>query len=820
MNVTGVRNISPQNYTATVPTLDERGQALVNGALVNTDANLSGAPRALPIYNPVTGTQYVGSIIPNAQITPQARALLNYYPLPNINGATTQNYQEVTTSGTNSTNGSLRFVRNFGAGGFGPFGGGGGGGRRSQANAPKTLRQNFNANFSFSRAATDARNFVPILGGKTQTNGYGLSAGYTVGYGRVTNNATLNWNRSNTETRNYFTGQSLNPTAAAGIAVPSQSAQLAQQGFYNGVPRIGLTTFSSISETVPVSRINQTISFSDFVSYGHKKHNYRFGVDLRRVHADQLGGNNPLGAFTFSGFVTESASDKGNTSTSQPGSGSALADLLLGQPQQTTIQAGLFKTYLRANIGDAYAQDDFRLARGLTLNYGLRFEYFSPYVEKYNRLSNLDHNADFTSVDAVQPGGTGTFGGKYPRSLVNPDRNMFSPRFGVAWRPSFLKETVIRAGYGINFNTGQFATFAQSLAFQPPFAVTQNNVLATTANASGCTIANMTLANGFGCSSKAITNTYAVNKDYRLGHVQVYNVDIQKSLPHGVVVNVGYNGSKGGDLDVVTAPNANATTVTTGNAQAFTFEDSAASSRLQQLVVSARKRLEKGISLQLLYQYGHAIDNASSIGGVGVNGASTVQNSRRLDLEESNSSFDVRHKLTGNYVIELPFGPNRAFLSKGGVASKIMDGFSVSGDFTFATGSYFTPQFTNSAAELAAGGTATFRPDRVFSQPINAGAKNINQWFNPAAFVAPASGYGTASRNSIEGPGTIAADLTLSRTVQLGGTRSIEGRFTGMNAFNTVRYSGIDTSVTSASFGQVTSTASARTVTFLARYRF
>jgi hypothetical protein len=832
LNVTGQRNITPRNLYGTVPTLAERGQLLnPDGSLANTDADLSGlvqiingSPATPAIYNPLTANPYSNNIIPSAQITPQARALENYYPLPNVLGVTTRNYQTVTTQGSNTTNASARYVRNFGAAGFG----GGGGGQRRNANAPLTLRQNINAAFSYSHTASDIRNIIPILGGKTSSDGYGLSTGYTVGYGRFNNNASLNWNRSHALTRNLFTYGASDPATAAGIAVPSKTAGTPRPGFYNGLPNISVTNFTGFGEQTPRDAINQTISFSDFISYNHKKHNFRAGLDIRRVHADQIGGNNVVGTFSFSGLVTESPQDQAATlnnttnSTRQPATGSAFADFLLGQPQQTKIQAGLYKTYLRENVYDYYLQDDYRVAPGLTLNAGLRYEYFGPYTEKNNRLVNLDHNADFTVVDPVQPGGTGTFLGKYPTSLVNPDRAMYSPRLGVAWRPRFVKETVIRAGYGLNYNTSQYATFAQSLAFQPPFATTQNNVLSTAANQTGCVITqpgrltNMTLANGFGCASKAIQNTYSVNKDYRLGHVQVYNLDIQRSLPHGVVVNLGYNGSRGGALDIVRSPNVTATTVTTPNAQAFTYEDSVAESRLNQAVISVRKRLEKGIAIQAVYQYGHSIDNASSIGGGSI---SQVQDEKRLDLEEGNSSFDVRHKLAGNFVLELPFGPNRAFLSKGGAASKILDGFGLSGDFTFASGTYFTPQYTGSAAQLAAGGTYTLRPDRVFTQPIN-GPRGRQLWFNKAAFAAPANGFGTASRNSIEGPGTVSINMSLGRTVSFGGTRSFEARMQATNVFNTVQYSGIDTTINSATFGQVTSTAQMRQIAFIGRYRF
>jgi len=227
--------------------------------------------------------------------------------------------------------------------------------------------------------------------------------------------------------------------------------------------------------------------------------------------------------------------------------------------------------------------------------------------------------------------------------------------------------------------------------------------------------------------------------------------------------------------------------------------------------------MQKGISLQGTYQYGHSIDNASSIGG---SAQSVAQNDLDLNAEEGNSSFDVRHKLTGNWVFELPFGPNRALLSKGGFWSKALDGFSVSGDFTFATGNYFTPNYLLTVQETASGSSNSLRPNRNFGVPIS-GAKQIGNWFNAAAFSAPAAGqFGTASRNSIEGPGIKVVDASLSRTVPLGDTRSFEARVTAANALNIVAFTGINTTLNSPTFGQVTGAAQMRTLTVFARYRF
>jgi hypothetical protein len=813
-NVTGQRNLTPYVFNGTVPTLPERS------------GDFSSIAETL--YDPNTGLPIPGNNLKNASvpISPQALALLNFYPSPNVpNAGLLNNYQTVTNGGQNSTTAALRYVRNFGQGNtFGQ-----GGGRRQQANAPKTLRQNINFNGSYSHSASDQRNIFLPLGGTIETTGYGVTAGYTIGYGRVTNNASVNWNRSNSQTENYFTNGPVNPAAQAGVLVGNSTIQSIP--FYYGLPSLtfgGSTAFTGLNNTTPSDIINQTISFSDFVSWTHKKHNMRYGLDIRRVHADSIGVTqsllapsiSPLGAFSFTGYATENPAAQNCVSSSTttcpvlPASGSGFADFLLGLPQQAQVQAGLSKTYLRANIFDWYAQDDWRALSNLTLNYGLRYEYFSPYVEKDNHLVNLDHNANFSVVQPVQPGQSGEFSGTFPRSLVNPDRAMYAPRLGFAYRPKFTKDTVLRGSYGINYNTGQYATIARYLANQPPFAITQSNI----AGQQGCGTAEaFTLAGAFNCSTAPVQNNYSANLNYRLGHVQIWDVDIQRTMPWEIVLNIGYNGAKGGNLDLVRAPNRTATGLLNSDAQAFAYEDSIGYSRFEALRVNARKRMTKGISLQATYQYGHSIDDASSVGG---SSQTVAQNDLNLNAEESNSSFDIRQKLTGNWVFELPFGPNRALLSRGGFWSKALDGFSVSGDFTFQTGNYFTPQYQLTSQEAATGTTNTLRPDRDFSVPIG-GAKTLGQWFNPAAFTAPPAGqFGTASRNSIEGAGTKVVDASLSRTVALGDTRSFEARVTAANALNIVSFSGINTTLNSPTFGQVTGASTMRTLTLFARYRF
>jgi hypothetical protein len=857
INLTGQKNLNAfLPNPVRVPTMLER-----QGNFSQSQQQVNGALQPVTIYNPATGVAFANNTIPvctssllTGCITQQALNLLSYYPAPNINvnstDPTVYNYQTISNAGSNNVAINTRYQRQLGQQtGQGPFGGRGGGGRgqRQNQNAPPVLRQNINASYNYSHSASDQRNIFLPLGGATESDGNAVNAGYVISYGRLSNNASVNWNRNNAQTRNYFTNTANDPTSTVGLSIPNQASNFADPRFYNGLPSIGITNFAGLTNTTPSQTINQTISFSDFVAWRHKRHNFRFGGDIRRVHADSIGGNTPLGSFTFTGYATANPADQvaGQGGIS---SGSGFADFLLGLPESTSIQAGIYKDYLRENVYDWYAVDDWRILSNVTLNYSLRYEYFGPYTEKFNHLVNLDHNSTFTAIDTVLPGQAGTYGGKYPGALVNPDHLMYAPRFGGAWSPKFkwTKSVVIRGGYGINYNTGQYATFARLLSHQEPFSVTQDNAVPTPSktnssptatgcttvqsaytytNSSGATVTRpavttptLTLLNGFGCSTAdTIDNNWAVDKNYRLGMVQIYNLNIQKTFPQGIVLNLGYNGAKGSNLDVVGTPNGTPNGSTTPGVAAFDFEESGAGSHANSLVVSLQQRQHKGIALGATYTYLHAIDNASGVGGaVGT----PVQNFYRLDLEEGNSNFDQRHNVSGNWLIELPFGPNREYLNKGGVMAKVLDGFSVSGTFTFATGTYFTPTYSGNEAEATSANTFTQRPDRVFTQPL-VGPGKLKEFFNTAAFTAPASGaYGTASQGSIEGPGTVSVSAALSRTVQLSGTNSFEARVQATNVFNTVQYSGINVTENSNNFGQITSAAAMRSLVVVARYRF
>src|SRR5260370_22220132 len=193
----------------------------------------------------------------------------------------------------------------------------------------------------------------------------------------------------------------------------------------------------------------------------------------------------------------------------------------------------------------------------------------------------------------------------------------------------------------------------QNFAFQPPFAEAETN----SANVNGLVAGNpLTLTNGFPpVSPTTTTTTFADNRNYRLGYVEVRNLDVQQGLPAGVVMNVGYNGSKGTRLDTQRA-------LVVAGGQPFTYESSEGNSILHAASVRVRKRMAKGLGLSGQYVFSKSIDDASSIGG---GGSVVAQDPFDISADRGLSGFDQRHKFTGNWIYDLPIGDNRRVGPKG-----------------------------------------------------------------------------------------------------------------------------------------------------------
>jgi hypothetical protein len=315
----------------------------------------------------------------------------------------------------------------------------------------------------------------------------------------------------------------------------------------------------------------------------------------------------------------------------------------------------------------------------------------------------------------------------------------------------------------------------------------------------------------------AVTNNYAVNPNYRLGYVQLWNLNLQYELTPTLLLNVGYQGSKGTHLDIVEAPNRGPSGLLNPDVQPFLYETSAGDSIFHAGTVSLRKRMTHGISIGGTYTFSKSIDNASSIGGTAV---VVAQNPLDLAAERGLSSFDVRHKFTGNYLYELPFGTAKRWLDSGGALAQVFGNWTWSGDFTIQSGSPYTAQILGAYTEVEQGANGSLRAN-YNSQPIQLSNPSVLEWFNTGAFTIPAPGqFGNSGRNTIIGPGEVLFDMAMTKTFPMKEMKSLELRLAASNVFNTAHFTSINTVVGSPLFGQVTSVGAMRQLQILARFRF
>ncbi len=807
-NYSGSRSTNAYDQFSTVPTLAERSgdfSSLLSG--LNPTQLIDPTTHAPILNNQLTS------------INPAAAQLLSFIPQPNLPG-TSRNFHFVSANPSNTDTAFVRFNHSFGAdnGMLGMLG------ARAQQRAQQRQSndkkkeaahwsQSINGGFSYNNARNTILNPFPGLGGQQDIHNYNVNFGHSAVKGMLLNSARFNYNRSGSRGVNTFTDVN-NIEAQLGITGTSQLPS----DF--GLPILSFAPqFTSLQDMSPQFRTGQNLAFSDSVGLTHGKHSWTWGADFRRQMTDVRNSTNARGSFTFTGAAT-SAVPCGRSAVSAC---APFADFLLGFAQQTSIQFGAAEYHFRANSFDLFAQDNWRAGKNLTLNLGLRYEFVNPQIESNNQLANLDVAPDFSAVALVLPGQIGPITGKkFPDSLVNPDRNNFAPRIGVAWKP--LSKTVVRAGYGVNYNLGQYAGMATQLGFQPPFAIAATNAAPNTTS--------LTLQNGFpvfAADPSHITNTYAVDPNYRLAYVQSWNLNIQQEVQSSVVVNLGYTGSKGTHLDIVRAPDQLETggprfapclpntPAAVSCVQPFLFESSEGSSILHAFTLRVRKRMRHGFSLGGNYVYAKSIDNASSIGG-----GSTVVAQNDLDIaaERGLSSFDQRQRFTADYVYQLPLGKDKKWLNSDGMAEKIFNAIVFSGNATIASGLPFSPRIFGSTSDLTRGTLGTLRPDVVPGQSIQVNHPTIQQWFNTSAFATPGGVFGDAGRNIIIGPGSVDVSMSISKTIQLKEMQGLEIRMTASNVFNIAHFTSIDTTLGSPTFGQVVAAGAMRKAQLIARYRF
>jgi hypothetical protein len=782
-------------------------------ATVPTDAMRLGdfSSVSTPLIDPETGRPFPGNQIPADRISPQALALLQYYPAATLPG-TTRNYHRATTNFSRQNQVQLRLQHNFTpqAGGRGGRGGFQGGGRAggAQGNAgrggqgrgafPTRTSVNMNVNFQYQQSDNDQLNVFTTLGGARETRNYSISPQVNIQHGRNQFRLSSNYNHSSSGTINNFSGID-NVSNAIGIQGVSDSP------FAWGLPRLSFSSITGLSDVNPSRSIGDRVGTNVNWSRPFGRHQIQAGGVFNYDSTTTNNESNANGSFVFTGIYTAAGGTLGGLT------GFDFADFLLGMPQQASIAYGPGETTLTGRDLGFFFQDEWRARGNLSLNLGVRWDLRYPFVEEHNHLVNLDVTPDFTAAAPVESGGAGEFTGSFPRALIDKDTNNVSPRLSAAWRgPGQLQ---FRGSWEIQYNDSTYSGIARRLAQQPPFATTGTNI-------GGLSRALLMESALTGIDTNETRNNYGIDRDYVVGTARQAVVGVQRQLFRTYQVAAQYGHTIGSNLEIVRAPNRDANGLRIEGVQPFTWTTSEGRSVLDSASFNFRKNESRGLGYQLEYAFARSRDNAPSIGGGGAGNGNVAQDDRNIEAEWARSSFEQRHRLTVSGSYRFPFGRNERWLTNGGLWSGIAGGWRVNANFSATSGRPQTVTVSGASRDIASGINGALRAD-YNGEPITIANPSIDQWFNTAAFSVPAAGaFGSSARNIIIGPGSKNLNMNFTRQVQMSGNRSVNITMQVNNILNLANYSGVDTNVNSPTFGQIRGVNGQRTARLNLQFRF
>jgi hypothetical protein len=613
----------------------------------------------------------------------------------------------------------------------------------------------------------------------------------------------------------------------------------------------------------PSRLVDNTFAYSDVLSWTHGKHTLKFGGSFSAYQDNQVFEFEINGQFFYS---TAGAA------------GDPFANFLVGLPD-TFDQGPAAPSNIRTKASYVFGQDEWHVARNLTLTYGLRYEYSTPKSDTKGRTYSVSPGAPQSTVFPGAPLGLLFPGDKGAPSGANfPDKTNFAPRFGFAWQPFHDGKTSVRGGWGMFYDVlkaednfqfnGQvpFASAAFIGNFQPSGPATtagfafQSDPFGSTGNPNpfGQPLNhNVNFANTFGTFTSNGTGATIVDPHLRTPYTYQYNLSIEHQLSNKLVARAAYVGSsshglttlvdvnpfdpatlnspnpqrflneRSGNLPAFTNPDPNGVTPpgfnpnvpngSFGQEQEFKNASNANYNALQLSLTQQTASVWKlgDMYYTLGYTWAHSIDNAS-----GFRQGSFAVPFFNPQFFRASSDFDVRQYLTFSGGWDLPFnrGPHR-----------LVKGWSLYPILTWRTGFPFTPAGGFNTLDNAPGPTGA-GDQGLINANLTAPIQYLNPKTNGLQFFSQASfnnnvvqGYGTAPRNVLRGPGRTNLDLSLAKVTPLYRERiTLEFRVDAFNLFNHTEFQNLDNSAQDigSTFGQVTSAYDPRILQVAAHLRF
>jgi hypothetical protein len=768
----GFRRNSQQLLTVTVPTL-----AMRQGDFSALPVKIYDPQTTTPAGSSYTRTPFLGNMIPANRFDPVTAKLVNAYPAPQTS-ALINNYISNMVQQQNWDQGDVRVDHQF------------------------TSSDTFFARYSIQQTNTIVPNTFPpttvagiphpiqlgnedSFAGTSATPVQHAAADYTHIFGpHLINDLRVGFNRFRVD----YTQAGATPQEPLGVELGVKNANPnAQQ---TAVPIFSPANYagSGQSRSLPILRRENTFEELDNVTWTRSAHTFKFGVDVRRRQITEYQTNRGNGRFNFNtGF------------TAQPGvnSGDSIASMLLGYPTLYEQDYLLVLPGIRGIETGAYVADDWHVNTKLTINIGLRWEYYSPYSEVANRWANFDL-ASATLMIAGQNGVGSTAG-------LGGDWKDFAPRFGFAYQA--LSHTVIRGGFGLfynpNGNGGALLRFDRQLPFGPVLSISP-----------GDQVLGPRVSDGFpptptvnlNVTGSPFGNLIGVPGNFKQAYAEQFNFTVEQEVsPINMLFKFAYVGNLGRRLGTgfnpnqpvpgpgATAPRRPLATVrpAVGDVNYYVSDGLSNYNAFQ---FTAEKRLSAGLTGLVGYTWSHAIDDvATDFGG----GTSTPQDPRCRFCDRGNSAFDIRQRLTVSMTYRLPG------FTRQGLRGTVLGGWQINGLLQTQTGLPFTPQLNNPTVNT---GTAS-RPNRSGTGNLPDSQRSLSRWFDPTAFSTPAQYvYGNSGRDILFGPGRTNLDASLFKDFRPLERLTVQFRAESFNLFNHPQFGQPNANIGSGSVATITST--------------
>lgn len=765
-------------------------EAATNQSILPTTAMLGGDFSALlpstVIYDPATydastnTTQpFAGNIIPQARLNQGVLAVLKaYYPTPTSNAVNAINYINTASNTLDQDQGSVRVDWNI---------------------SPKNL---LFARWTISNATTTSPGSLPTNAFAEGFNG---------------NNSGVNWIHTFSPSLvAQFTGGYNSIYIPQQYNQPNAASVFSAGGFGAGftdtpggikvaaVPGLHPSGYANLSSgwgPIGPQRLGQ---FSGSVNKEAGSHALMFGASYYTtgmytnwaeddINFNQQATWNPCGTQS-SGVCTGTGGD-------------SVASMLLGLPNSASRQLGNAGVNLRSKVAAVFAQDSWKVKTGLTVNYGLRWDYTSPVSEIDNRLSGFDIR---TNQWYLPKGDVDTPSGPLPSGVVILNRNTittpnyknFSPRLGFSYqvKPS----TVVSAGAGITFDNWSGALqAAQNARGAWPSGSSQGPA---NLNIAGIT-PDVTAQNPFGNTQPTIpaspfpSGGGYLDTAWKNAYSLQWNLQVQQQLGGSGVFKLSYVGSSTSRSPIQVPFNVS---TVLGPTQVLPFSQmqygfnviqSIGHMSYDALQAQYTKRYDNGLSVITAFTWSKNIN----VGCADFWESCNIQNPYDMRSNRGPDDVDVPLVFTFSGVYDLPFGRGKALASTG-VKSKVLGGWQVNGIVSARDGSPFTPtiNFDNANAN---GGSQ--RPNVVAP---TSGPKTKAEYFNTSAYAVPAPyTYGDAGRNSLRGPGFTDVDFSLFRNFSFLDSKNLQLRGESFNVLNHPNFGNPDGTFEDSTFGQITS---------------